>query len=455
FSDIEQNQDKVTHALFWFTNLNQIDNTAIQHLISGNREKAIEIWEKLTDGKEVSDKNFSAFNNIGTLYLLEHSKEKIKQGITTKIKLITSEYFKEFAHSVADETFSIDAKKQSEIFVDELLSQFKQNYSVKETMDLFSDCDEIVQTYLSKKFTEEPIHIIETHIEQTRSKRTKNKINANQFATELFTKTKNELSILKPILGTDNLQYKMLADNIAKELLQCSIDYFNESQKQGKSNDYISDSLKISQWAESVAASEITRTKVREDTETLERMKDRELLEAIRFLQSIKKAYKKAYDELLRMVKKDLGIKENGIYMNIIPIEYDDSLRRINYSAIDRAARDSINKEVILDLDSKVLTKQAIVKIAQSGKEDKIEEFYELLKYVNYNIIRLNLNEKEDILYNALPQSSNLYKLISEQKERERIDKIKMKEREERDRKHRIEFAKRKEKAEIERQAKE
>lgn len=29
FSDIEQNQNKVVHSLFWFINLNPIDNTAI------------------------------------------------------------------------------------------------------------------------------------------------------------------------------------------------------------------------------------------------------------------------------------------------------------------------------------------------------------------------------------------------------------------------------------------
>jgi hypothetical protein len=89
-------QNKVVHSLFWFTNLNPVDNTAIQHLVSGNKEKAIEIWDKLTDEKEVTSKNFSAFNNIGTLYLLEDSKEEIKQGITAKIKLIESENFSRF-----------------------------------------------------------------------------------------------------------------------------------------------------------------------------------------------------------------------------------------------------------------------------------------------------------------------------------------------------------------------
>lgn len=84
FSNIEQNQDKVNHALFWFLNTNNFDETAINYLKTGDKEKAIEIWEKITDGKEVSSKNFSAFNNIGTLYFLNNSKQETKKGIEAK-----------------------------------------------------------------------------------------------------------------------------------------------------------------------------------------------------------------------------------------------------------------------------------------------------------------------------------------------------------------------------------
>src|SRR5690606_30825955 len=171
FSDIEQNQNKVIHSLFWFININPIDHTAIQHLINGNKEKAIEIWENLTDEKEENAKRFSAFKNIRTHYLLENSKEKIKHGITAKIKLISSEHFKDFVHTVADETFSIDTNKQIELLIDELLTQFNKKFSIEETMDLFSNCNGTTQKYLSKKFTEEPIHIIESEVEKTKTSR--------------------------------------------------------------------------------------------------------------------------------------------------------------------------------------------------------------------------------------------------------------------------------------------
>lgn len=281
FSDIEQNQNKVVHSLFWFTNLNPVDNTAIQHLVSGNKEKAIEIWDKLTDEKEVTSKNFSAFNNIGTLYLLEASKQEIKKGIAAKIKLIESESFQDFVHTVADETFSIDKNKQIEIFIDELLTQFKDKYSTSETMELFSNCNGTTQKYLSKKFTEEPIHKIETQIEQCTKKRANDKINAYKYATDLYNNTKSELALLKSIVGNTNLQYKMLADNIAKEVLQCSIDYFNESQEQEKSSDYLEKAMKLAKVAESIAANDATKNKVKENISTLEEMKDREIDQAI------------------------------------------------------------------------------------------------------------------------------------------------------------------------------
>jgi tetratricopeptide (TPR) repeat protein len=171
FSIIEQNQDKVNYALFWFLNANPFDNTAIDYLKNGDAEKAIEIWEKVTQNKDVNSKNFSAFNNLGTYKLLSQNEDEIKVGIEAKIKLIESEYFENFVHSVADETFTIDNKKQIEKLVDELLTQFKNQYSSSETLQLFSNCNGSTQNYLSKKFTEEPLHNIESQIESTKRKR--------------------------------------------------------------------------------------------------------------------------------------------------------------------------------------------------------------------------------------------------------------------------------------------
>ncbi|ENA1807521.1 hypothetical protein ABF226_001954 [Flavobacterium psychrophilum] len=380
FSEIEQNQDKVAYSLFWLINLNTIDNTAIQHLISGNKEKAIEIWVKLTDEKEVNSKNFSAFNNIGTLYLLEDSEEKIKRGITAKIKLIESEHFKDFAHTVADETFSIDTNKQIEILIDELLTQFKKKYSNSEIIELFSNCNGSTQKYLSKKFTEEPIHKIEIQIEQCTKKRIANKSNAYKFATDLYTNTKDELTLLKSIVGNNNLQYKMLADNIAKEILQCSIDYFNESQEQEKSNNYLEEAMKLVKLAEAIAVNDTTKSKVKENISTLEGMKDRELLQAIDILKSIKQAFQTNEAKITKEVLK-------------MPMEYNQS---INWTKVNQMIANSLDWNKVVELIKETIPLSNIEKIKLSDKQTKIAE-YKLL--VDFIFSKLNSYQKNQVKY--------------------------------------------------------
>ncbi|MCT4035283.1 hypothetical protein CMT72_05060 [Elizabethkingia anophelis] len=380
FSDIEQNQNKVFYSLFWFLNLNPIDNTAIQHLISGNKEKAFEIWEKLSNDKEVNSKNYSAFNNISTLYLLGHSKEDLKRGITTKIKLIESENFKDFVHTVADETFSIDTPKQIELLIDELLTLFKGKYSTSEAMELFSNCNGTAQKYLSKKFTEEPVHKIEVQIEQCNKKRINNKGNAYKFGTDLYTNTKSELALLKSIVGNVNLQYKILADNIAKEILQCSVDYFNESQEQEKNSNYLEEAMKLAKLAESVAINDATKNKVKENIGTLEGMKDRELNQAIDILKSIKQAFQTNEAKITKEVLE-------------MPMGYNQS---INWSKVNQMIANSLDWNKVVELIRETIPLRSVEKIKNSDKQIKITEYKSLVDFI---LEKLNYSQKGQVKY--------------------------------------------------------
>ena len=181
FSAIQQSKEMLENSLFWFLNTNSFDETAINYLRNGDKEKAIEIWEKVTTDKEVTPRNYSCFNNIGTLKLLGESQEEIKEGIEKKIKLIESDYFTSFVHSVAGAAYIIDNQKQIEKFIDVIIKQYSGKYSSTAILKLFSNCNGTTQKYLSQKFTEEPIHNIESQIERTKKKRNESKINAFQF----------------------------------------------------------------------------------------------------------------------------------------------------------------------------------------------------------------------------------------------------------------------------------
>lgn len=309
---------------------------------------------------------------------MENSKEKIKQGITAKIKLIESDNFKDFVNTVADETFSIDKNKQIEILIDELLSQFKNKCSTAETMDLFSNCTGTNQKYLSKKFTEEPIHKIESQIEQTQNKRTQNKSNAYRLGIDLLQNTKNELALLKSILGVGNLQYKMLADNVAKEILQCSIDYFNESQEQDKSTDYLEEAMKLAKLAQAIAINEATKNKIKESINTLEGMKDKELSEIVMFLNSVKEAYAENEREIRQEVK---NMEETDILLRM-------GHKTINWVAVEENIKNSINWGNVNDLLSEILTDKNLTKIKESDKTEAKKEFWELINWTENNSLK-------------------------------------------------------------------
>ncbi len=267
FSGIEQNQDKVSHSLFWFLKANTFDETAINYLINGDKDKAVEIWDKVTNGKEVTSKNFSCFNNIGTLKLLSDSKDEIKEGLEAKIKLIESSNFADFVHTVADQTYTIDNQKQAEKFVDDVLKQFKGQYSSSDTLKLFSNCNGTTQKYLSQKFTEEPLHNIESQIESTKNKRKTNKSGAYELGLKLFVNCKDDLATLKSLLGISDLKYKMIADNLAKEVMQCGIDYFQEWKESKNPSE---EGLKLLKYAQSIAIGSQTKDRIKENINGIE-----------------------------------------------------------------------------------------------------------------------------------------------------------------------------------------
>lgn len=385
FSAIEQNQDKVVHSLFWFLKANSFDETAINYLINGDKDKAIEIWEKVTEGKEVTSKNFSCFNNIGTLKLLGISKEELKEGIDAKIKLIDSIYFADFVHTVADQTYTIDNLKQAEKFVDQILKQVNGRYSISETLKLFSKCNGITQKYLSQKFTEEPIHRIESQIETCKKKRKENKSKAYEFGLNLFTNIKDDLTLLKSLLGTNDLKYKSLADQLANEIMQCGIDYFNQCQEINSNENYLESSQKLTKLADSIAVGKLAKDRAKDSLATLEDMKDREINRAIEILRSIKLAYEKA------IIKIDAQVARMAMTMS-----YNQT---INYSKVDKMKEDCLNWNKVVEVVSDGISINDIEIIQRCSNQSKVAEFKNLVDFLIGKLGIAQINKIKHICY--------------------------------------------------------
>lgn len=385
FSAIQQSKDMLENSLFWFLSTNSFDETAISYLINGDKEKAIEIWEKVTTEKEITSKNYSCFNNIGTLKLLGESKKEIKEGIEKKIKLIESDSLTNFVHSVADEAYIIDNQKQVQIFIDEILKQFQGKFSNADTLKLFSNCNGTTQKYLSQKFTEEPLHNIESQIEITKKKRNENKISAFKFGLKLYESTKSDLTLLKSLLGVNDLKYQMIADNLAKEIMQCGIDYFNESQEKDSAEEYLENTKRLNLIADSIAVGKLTKDKAKDSLATLEDMKDQRINKAIAILSSIKLAYDNAISEIDEQVAKML-----------MRMSYNQT---INYSKVDKMKAECLNWDKVVEVVSNGISANDIVAIQGCSNQSKVSEYKNLVDFLFSKLGPFQINQVKHICY--------------------------------------------------------
>lgn len=385
FSNIEQNQDKVNFALFWFLNANPFDNTAIEYLKKGDEGKAIEIWEKVTLNKVINSKNFSAFNNLGTYKLLSQNKDSIREAIEAKVKLIESDYFENFVHSVADETLTIDQENQIKKLIDELLTQFKNQYSSSETLQLFCNCNGITQRHLTQKFTEEPIHNIENTIESTKNRRKNNHSEAYKFGLSLYTKSIDDLSLLKSLLGINDLKYKTVSDQLANEIMQCGIDYFNDCKKNDSNENYLELAQKLTKLAESIAVGKLTKDRAKDSLATLADMKDLEVNQAIAILSSIKLAYEKAISEIDAQVSS---------MIRTMPFN-----QTINYSKVDKMKVSCLNWDKVVDVVSNGICMNDVEAIQRCSNQSKVSEYKNLVDFLFGKLGPIQINQVKHLCY--------------------------------------------------------
>lgn len=285
--------------------------------------------------KDITLKNFSAFNNLGTIYLTDKNKRKI--GIEIKLKLIESSFFKDFTAKVADETFTINTQKMVEIFVDRAInSLYKENYSSIQILSLFRNTG-TAENYITEKLTEEPIHKIEKAVENSKEQRTKDKTNAYNIGNRLYNDTQITLNELKQILGVNHLKYQTMADSVAKELKQCATDNWINSDK---GDTTLERSIGLIKLAHKLAVGKGLKENIQKDIRALGSLKDKELNIAVEVLKQIRQAY------------------------NDVPIGH------------------SLNWHAIVELIEECIPKQNIDKIKKSTNAQKLEEYKTLVDFI-------------------------------------------------------------------------
>lgn len=86
----------------------------------------------------------------------------------------------------------------------------------------------------------------------------------------LMRNTENTLLQLKEFLSATDLQYQMIADKLGLEILQCGIDYFNNSEEPDAANKAMS----LQKYAQSIVVGQMAKDRCKENVDILQKIVD-------------------------------------------------------------------------------------------------------------------------------------------------------------------------------------
>lgn len=382
-SKLNLDSDKMDAAMFWFYNGNSIsDELAFDAIKEADLDQVINIWSKRTSNGIVSQLNASAYNNLGTFYLsgiLEGTNTNeaiLKQGISLKLKFLESDFVKDFKELATAETFKKTKKELQLLFLNQVQSEIEKSKEI--TLNKLLDIIRL-EEFSAKEdfltgFVQKPIEQIEKNIDESKTKRKANAENALKIGQALNKQTAENLEQLKSILGISNLRYTTIADKLAEEILQCSIEYFNYFQENDSEIDYYEPAIKLAKVTEAIAVGKLIKDRIKDSLITLDGMKEKELTQAIQLLQSIKDVY----EENKLKINQDIKRLKNDP-------EILSGRKIINYSAVEDGIKNAIDWQKANEMISNVLSDKNLKKIKYTDNHEQKIEFLELANWLKDN----------------------------------------------------------------------
>ncbi|MCE9105961.1 hypothetical protein [Bacteroides pyogenes] len=205
---------QVKHAQFWFINKTPIDNIAFNHLYEGNIDTAMEFWRKSS--------NLYSLQNLFVCYLI---KGDAKTAISNCAIPLYEQYSNEFVN-VIDEKASFS----SEELIQNIISTL-----VDAKINLLQFADGLHNAkwkeFIQASKVEPLISNLNAQIAEARKTKDKSGNERLTAGTKLKISSKPILDTLRGIISSSDTRYQIIADKVAQEVLQCSIDYYNDTKE--------------------------------------------------------------------------------------------------------------------------------------------------------------------------------------------------------------------------------
>lgn len=249
-------KEQLKYALFWFINGSPIDDIALHHLQAGNIEKARELFTK----KE----SYSSLINVGVLAL-------IGGDVTTAFRCISnvvhnSGYRAELFQALGIANLQLTEDELAQMFISELVKEIP----AKALLSAATNPND--RAIIGKIALDEPISAINSAVALAKNADSKNPVATLAAGTKLMNSTKSALKTVREIAGADSPQYQMAADNVAKQVLQCSIHYYNNASDTDVESPR--KAMVLQSYALSLAVGQLTRDRCQHNYDILKKAVD-------------------------------------------------------------------------------------------------------------------------------------------------------------------------------------
>lgn len=245
-------QDQIRYAQFWFVRETPIDTIAFNHLESGDLVKAVEIWEQR--------KTPSSLQNLIICNLI---REEYAEALSYAERLYGNrEAVSHFVALIVGDEVGIE----SDHIGFDLLDALCEELGGSRLLPLVSS--PAWQEHLKEHTVAPLISAIQEAVEVAQKERKANNSRGASAGNTLYKKSKSPLAKLKELLSTSDTQYQLIADKLGLEILQCSIDYYNDADDDIET---ARETARLAKYASSIVVGKLAKDRCLENLQIIEK----------------------------------------------------------------------------------------------------------------------------------------------------------------------------------------
>ncbi len=247
-------QEQILYAQFWFVKTTPLDDVAFNHLFAGEIDKAEEIWQKRECASSLQNRIVCALmcsKYAGAISLAEtlyNNTQYVNQLVAAVIG--TGGNF-----NVSDLTFSF-----IDILCDEIGAGKLLPFTTNATWE----------DYIKEKAVKPIIGHIQDAIDVAKKSKGKGAAARYEAGKVLLDGTKLLLLQLGGLLSPTDIQYQAIVDKLGLEILQCGIDYYNESDEP----DAAKNAMVLQHYAKTIVVGQMAKDRCKENVDILQKIID-------------------------------------------------------------------------------------------------------------------------------------------------------------------------------------